>query len=337
MLYPLSSTLLRKMAPALLTESSRESSPELGIQRPTVYLLDTFSPEAIIHAEKLFTVIPKDSPKHAHWQENARYLLIRSSALSAADIASCPNLKAIGKQGTGIDKIDAKACEARNIRILNTPGVNAHAVAELVLALTMAVARDIPRVAVEQATGARVPKESCSGLILHRKTLGVIGMGNIGRTVAKMFHGAFESPIVAHDPFMPESAWRDIPHIRAKTVDDVLLSSDVVTIHVPLNEETRDLIAYRELSIMKPTAILINASRGGIVNEPDLERALADGLLWGAGLDCHEQEPPSKDRYGALWEQRVVSTPHIGAATAQTQRETAMAAVDALYKYATAS
>lgn len=323
------------MAPALLVDSPRDGSPESDHRRPTVYLLDTFSEDAITHARKLFDVITTDSPKHKEWREKAEFLLVRSSSLSAADIASCPNLRAVGKQGSGVDKIDAKACAARGIPILNTPGVNAHAVAELVLALTMSVARDIPRINAKQTAGLRVPKETCSGLVLHGKALGVIGMGHIGRTVAKMFRGAFDSPLIAYDPFMPADAWSDVPHIRATTVEEVLRSTDIVTIHVPLTDQTRDLITYTELSMMKPTAILINAARGGIVNEDDLDRALAKGLIWGAGLDCHEQEPPSKEKYGRLWERRVVSTPHIGAATAQTQRETAIAAINSLHGFAT--
>lgn len=325
------------MAPALLIGSPREGTPESLDDRPTVYLLDYFIPDAELHARRLFNVVTKDSPKHDGWREKAEYLLVRSSALCAADIALCPNLRAIGKQGSGIDKIDEKACKARGIKIFNTPGVNAHAVAELVLALTMSVARDVPRIGVKQATGLRVPKETCSGLVLHKKALGVIGMGHIGRTVAKMFYGAFESPIVAYDPFMPQAAWSDMPHVRANTLEEILRASDIVTIHVPLTNGTRDLISINEMSIMKPESILINASRGGIVNEADLETALAKGLIWGAGLDCHEQEPPSKEKYGRLWQQRVVSTPHIGAATAQTQTETAIAAMDALYKFAASS
>jgi len=230
----------------------------------------------------------------------------------------------------GIDKIDAAACAERGIKIFNTPGVNARAVAELVLSLATSVARDVPSINTKQQSGLRVPKEACSGLMLYQKTLGVIGMGNIGKTAAKIFRGAFEAPLIAYDPFAPADAWSDLPHTRASTLEEVYEASDVITIHVPLTKDTRDMIAYRELSMMKRNAILINASRGGIVNEVDLERALAEGLIWGAGLDCHEQEPPTKEKYSSLWSQRVVSTPHIGAATAQTQLETAVAAIDFL-------
>lgn len=306
---------------------------EIESGKPTVYLLDSFHPVAVKHAQKLFNAILPGTPEHSQWRANARYLLIRSSYLTAEDVASCPKLEAIGKQGVGIDKIDAAACERRGIKIFNTPGANARAVAELVLSLATSIARDVPSINTRLQSGMRVPKEACSGVVLYRKILGVIGMGNIGKTVAKIFGGAFESPVIAYDPFMPAGAWSDLPHTRASSVEEVIRASDILTIHVPLTKDTRDMITYDQLSRMKPDAILINASRGGIVNESDLGRALSDGLIWGAGLDCHEHEPPTKDMYEALWMQRVVSTPHIGAATAQTQIETATAAIDALHRY----
>jgi phosphoglycerate dehydrogenase-like enzyme len=323
------------MAPARILEDPPSPPSELQHQqdKPTVYFLDILHPEATKHAQTKFNVVLPGTPEHANWRQEAEYLLIRSAYLTADDVASCPNLKAIGKQGVGIDKIDADACAQRGIKIFNTPGVNARAVAELVVALTASVARDIPAISVKQNSGLRVPKESCNGLMLYQKTLGVIGMGNIGKTAAKIFHGGHETPLVAYDPYAPADAWSDLPHTRASSIEEVLRVSDVVTIHVPLTNDTRDLIAYKEITLMKRNAILINASRGGIINEADLERALAEGLIWGAGLDCHKQEPPTQEKYSALWSQRVVSTPHIGAATSQTQMETAMAAVDLLHNF----
>lgn len=220
------------------------------------------------------------------------------------------------------------------LTIPSTPGVNSQAVAELVLALSLSVAREIGSISHRQCSGQKVPKETCSGLLLNKKTLGLIGMGNIGKTAAKIFRGAFDAQIVAYDPFLPADAWEDVPHVRAATVKEVLKEADVLSVHVPLTAGTRDLIAYEEMKGMKRNAIVINTARGGIINEEDLARALSEGLIWGAGLDCHEQEPPTKERYEKLWSHpRVVSTPHVGAATAQTQMETAIAAVDRLYGF----
>ncbi|KAI9158631.1 D-3-phosphoglycerate dehydrogenase [Paramyrothecium foliicola] len=323
------------MAPGRLddNEDFPVESTAVDSRKPTVYLLDTFHPEAVKYAQKRFNAILPGDPGHSNWRQEAEYLLIRSSYLTADDVAQSPKLKAIGKQGVGIDKIDSKACEERGIKIFNTPGVNARAVAETVLALTMGVAREVPRIITQQSHGSAVPKETCSGLVIYRKTLGLLGMGHIGEAVARIFRGAFEANIVAYDPYMAADAWSDIPHTRAQTVEEVLRASDVLSIHVPLTPTTRNLISYKEMSIMKPNAILINAARGGIVNEEDLERSLREGLIWGAGLDCHEQEPPSFEKYNALWEQRVLSTPHIGAACSEVQQATATAAAQRLYEY----
>ncbi|KIW11222.1 hypothetical protein PV08_10522 [Exophiala spinifera] len=318
------------MAPAAVTPPLSPSSEV----KPTVYFLDSFDSTATARAESFFRCIHPSDPGHASWRDNAKYLLVRGSYVTADDIAQAPLLRAIGKQGVGIDKIDVAACTAKGIKVFNTPGVNARAVAELVVALTTGLARQIRPVSLKLHEGQVVRKEQCSGLILHKSTIGIIGMGNIGKTVAKIFKGGYESDIVAYDPYMPEGAWEDLPHKRVRNLEDLLAISDVVTIHVPLTSETKDLIGLEQMRTMKPNALLINTARGGIVNEKDLVQALNAGYIWGAGLDCHEQEPPTRERYEELWQHpNVISLPHVGAATAQTQRETALAAVERLWAY----
>lgn len=342
------------MAPISVASIGDSASSESS-HKATVYLLDSFHPTATKHAQTIFDAVLPDEPRHSQWREKAEYLLIKSSYLSAKDVASCPNLKAIGKQGVGrhtlrpqipkradrfqgIDRIDVDACKERGIKIFNTPGVNAQAVAETVLTLTMSVAREVGHITALQTEGQAVAKEACSGLIISGKTIGIVGMGNIGQRVANIFRRGLNCNIVAYDPLLPPSAWSEIPHKRVYNLEELLQQSDIVTLHIPLLPQTRNMISYPQMSTMKRNAILINTARGGIVNEADLEKALKAGLIWGAGLDCHEQEPPTKERYGRLWSTgRVVSTPHVGAATAQTQMETAMAAIDKLYQYVRAS
>ncbi|KDE85364.1 phosphoglycerate dehydrogenase [Aspergillus oryzae 100-8] len=314
------------MAPGI-TEPSSSAGPSTAESKPTVYVLDTFPPKAIEYAKTLFNIIQPQDEEFKNWRQNARALLIRGSYVTADDIASCPNLIAIGKHGVGIDKINQDACAQRGIKILNTPGANARDVAELVVALALSVARGIRSITTRQMLKP-VPKETCNGLTLYQKTIGIIGMGNIGRTVAEIFRGGFDANIVAYDAYMPEDVWSHIPHTRAKSVDEVLVQADVLSVH------TRDMISYEQIRAMKPDAILINAARGGIINEADLTKALSEGYLWGAGLDCHEQEPPSHEKYEALWKNlNVISTPHIGAATSRAQLASATAAVDNLYQY----
>ncbi|KAL3464483.1 hypothetical protein BJX64DRAFT_275699 [Aspergillus heterothallicus] len=299
----------------------------------TVYLVDTLHPDAVEHAKTLFNVVAPGDKDLNNWREKASAIVIRGSYVTAEDIARAPNLIAIGKHGVGIDKIDQSACAKRGIKILNTPGANSRDVAELVVALTMTVARSIRSITTRQLTGP-VPKETCTGLTLQHKTVGVIGMGNIGRTVAEIFHGGFNAKLIAFDAYLPADAWSHLPHTRATSVQEVIEQADVLTLHIPLTNETRDMLSYKEMKQMKPDAILINAARGGIVNEDDLVRVLSEGHLWGAGLDCHEQEPPTAEKYGKLWENlNVVSTPHIGAATNTAQRASSMAAVNNLYQY----
>ncbi|KAJ3580384.1 hypothetical protein NPX13_g176 [Xylaria arbuscula] len=320
------------MAPGALLP---EDTLPVTFDKPTIYVMDKFHPKVEEYLKEHSNPIFPGDPKHGQWHQKAQYILVRSAHLTVDDVESCPRLLAVGKQGVGTDKIDAAACKKRGIRIFNTPGVNARAVAELVLTLTMATARGVGRIVSRQSEGVLVPKETCKGLILHKRKLGLIGMGNIGKMAAQIFRGAFEATVIAYDPYLPADAWSDLPHERAGIIEDVLRTADVISVHVPLTESTRNLISYEQMKMMKPDAIIINTARGGIVNEADLEVAVREGLIWGAGLDCHEQEPPSKEKYGGLWDLGVVSTPHIGAATDQTQMETGMAAAQKLLAFAT--
>jgi phosphoglycerate dehydrogenase-like enzyme len=305
-----------------------------SVDKPKLYLLEQFPPAAIKHAESLFDVIPPTTPRVHKWRQEADAILVRELVISREDIEDAPKLRAIGKQGTGIDIIDQDACAERNIPILNTPGVNAQSVAELVLTLTMAVAREVRSIAVRQASGEEVRKEHCCGTTMFGKPIGVVGMGAIGTAVARIFQGAFQSTVYACDPFAPTDAWSDIRHVRVTSVEDMLSHVEMLTIHVPLNASTRGMISLKQMKKMRKSAVLINVARGGIVNELDLANALRNGLLFGAGLDCHEEEPPTLKRYSDLWETgRVISTPHIGATTADTQVETATAAINRVHKY----
>lgn len=203
------------------------------------------------------------------------------------------------------------------------------------MALTLNVARDISGLWYRQlAHGEVIRKEACNGLLLTGKTIGVIGMGHIGRQIARMFKGAFGTRTIAYDPFAPEGAWADFDHERVHDLDDLLFNADVVSVHVPLTPETSSMIGYSQMQKMKWTAILINASWGGIVDEADLQRALDEKLIWGCGFDCHVQEPPTLEKYGELWSYKhYVGTPHVAAATDETQIATTNAAIDFVYQH----
>lgn len=320
------------MAPYL-----REETPSTPEKRQKLYILSEFHPEAVKYAQSRFECILHTDPEAEHWHSNATAILIRDYYITEDDLQAAPQLRVIGKQGVGLDKVDVEACKRQGVKICNTPGVNAGAVAEMALCLAFSVARQVPQLVLRQRIqGESIRKETIAGLLLSRKTIGVIGMGNIGQAVAQMFAGGLQATIVAFDPYWPEESegWARIPHKRVHKLGDLLKISDVVTLHVPLTPTTKDMISYEQLQTMKSTAILLNTARGGIVNEEHLARALEEGLIWGAGFDCHVQEPPTLEKYERLWNSpRFVGTPHVAAAVDETQIATINAATDGVWEF----
>lgn len=322
------------MAPSLVEAGN--SSP--ATTKPRLYILCRFHPNAVKHAQSLFDCVLYGDPEGQNWRSRATAILTKDYYITDEDLAAAPQLRVIGKQGAGLDKIDLAACERRGVAIRHTPGVNASAVAELAVGLAFTVSRMVPNLVVRQKVhGETIRKETVSGTLLSKKIVGVIGMGHIGRAAARMFHGGLQATIVGYDPYIPRppgGTWDEIPHTRADSLEELLRISDVVTIHCPLNDETRNMISAPELKQMKKTAILINTARGGIVNEDDLAEALEGGWIWGAGIDSFVQEPPTFAQYERLWNNpRFVGTPHIGAATDETQTATGCAAVDGVYQF----
>lgn len=305
--------------------------------RPRLYILSEFHPESVKHAQSLFDCVLPDSPEVADWRKHAVAILVKDYYITAADLDAAPQLQAIGKQGVGLEKIDVQACKERSVKIFNTPGVNATAVAEMALCLAMSVARDVPQIVIRQRIhGETIRKETVSGSLVMGKTLGVIGMGNIGVEVARMFQGGLRTPVVTFDPYYPAKStqWDGIAHRRVQTLEELLLKADIVSVHVPLTPATKGLISYEQMKLMKRSAILLNTARGGIVDEDDLTRALEERLIAGAGFDCHAEEPPPKARYERLWAcPGFVGTPHIAAATDATQIATTDGATDQLYDF----
>jgi phosphoglycerate dehydrogenase-like enzyme len=315
------------------------SSPNVSVSvnLPKLYILSDFHPAAVKHAQTLFDCVLHTDPEAQNWRSNAYAILVKDYYIEEKDLIAAPQLRVIGKQGVGLDKIDVQACEKHNVKICNTPGVNAGAVAEMALCLAFSVARSVPQLVLRQRVhGESIRKETISGLLLSKKTLGVIGMGNIGQAVARMFSGGLQARIVAYDPYWPEQsdAWTSIPHKRVHALEELLKMSDIVTLHVPLTAATKDMISYKQLSQMKQTAILLNTARGGIVNEEDLAQALEEGLIWGAGFDCHAVEPPPLAKYERLWScPNFVGTPHVAAAVDETQIATINAATDGVWNF----
>jgi D-3-phosphoglycerate dehydrogenase len=230
--------------------------------------------------------------------------VIDARALAAAD-----SLQVIARYGAGVDRVDLNAARSKGVIVTNTPGANAVSVAELAIALMLAVARDLPR--ANSATKAgEWPR--LRGLALAGKTVGLIGLGAIGKAVAVRLR-AFDCRILAYDPY-PDEAFAATTDITFLPLDDLLPQADVVSLHVPALPETRRMVNGDFLARMKPGSILINTARGELVDEDALLASLRDGHLRGAGLDAFSQEPPGADN-PLLALPQVVATPHTGAHT----------------------
>jgi D-3-phosphoglycerate dehydrogenase len=288
-----------------------------------IFILDAFHQAGIDLARRHADVVCWPDPAIERWPEEADGVMVRMRPISAEQIARSARVKVICKQGVGYDTIDLEAARARGIPVLTTPGVNSEAVAEMAFALALTVARRTARFDRMLRAGEEIVRPKHLGIQLLGKTVGVVGMGNIGTSVARKWLGAFNATLVAFDPHAPRDRWSDLPHRRVATLDELLDISDVVTLHLPLTEESRGLIGARELARMKSDAILINVSRGGIVDEAALARALSAGHLFGAGLDVFEVEPPPPG-HPLLAFENVVATPHASGGTHETQARSSL-------------
>lgn len=238
-------------------------------------------------------------------------------------LSQCKKLKVVSRYGAGVDRVDLAAAKLNNIVVTNTPGVNADAVAELAFGLVLNLARKI--LLLNQKTRAGEWVRS-TGIELKGKTIGILGLGAIGRNLARYAQG-FSMNVIAYDPYINEAYAKD-NHITVATFEQVIENADVISLHLPLTEETKHLINWDTISRMKPGALLINTSRGGIIDEDAAYEALSDGRLGGLGLDAFEVEPPTGSPLFTL--DNVVVTPHTGAHTKEATENMADLAVENL-------
>lgn len=248
-------------------------------------------------------------------------LIVRSATMADEELLEhADSLEVIGRAGVGLDNIDLEAATRRGIAILNAPGGNSVSTAEHAFALLLSAARGIAEAAASMRQG-RWDRKSISGAQLAGKTLGVVGAGRIGTEVIRRAQ-AFGLRVVVTDPYLTERRAADL-RVEVLSLDELLEAADFVTLHVPLGDSTRGLIGAAELARMRPTAILINAARGGIVDETALVAALREGSLRGAALDVYEEEPLPSD-HPLRDTPNLVMTPHLGASTPEAQREVAI-------------
>ena len=249
-------------------------------------------------------------------------LVVRSATKVTREVlAAAPHLKVVGRAGIGVDNIDVPAATERGVVVMNTPLGNATTTAELAIALLFSLARHVPRADRKVHEGVW-KKKGLMGTEITGKTLGVIGFGRIGRLVAERAKG-LGMRVVAYDPFLDKDSGSPVAGTELVTKDELLSRVDFLTLHVPLTDSTRDMISWEELQQIKPGARLINAARGGVVNEEAVLDALQQGRLAGAAFDVFTEEPPPAD-HPLLQRDDVVVTPHLGASSTEAQQRVAL-------------
>lgn len=247
-------------------------------------------------------------------------LLVRSrTQVTAAVIEAGTRLKLVGRAGIGVDNIDIPAASRRGIIVENAPSGNSVTTAEHALCLLMSLARNIPQATASLKAG-KWEKSKLSGHELFEKTLGVVGLGNIGRIVADRARG-LGMKIVGYDPYIGREAAARLG-IELATLDDLFARADFITVHTPLTDETRGLLGADAFAKVKPGVLVVNAARGGIVDEDALLAALESGKVGGAALDVFSSEPPPEG-HPLIAHPAVICTPHLGASTGEAQDKVA--------------
>lgn len=237
-------------------------------------------------------------------------LLSTAYKMTKEVIERAANLKVISRTGVGVDNVDVKAATEKGILVLNTPEANSISVAEHTLALIVAISKQLVMYDSELRAGNFAIRRTNRSVDIDGKTLGLIGCGRIGRFTAEKCKAAFNMNVIGYDPYIKE-----LPGITLyENIEDVFAKADYISLHLPLTDETRNMVGESLLSKMKPTAFLINTSRGGIVDEAALARMLKEERIAGAALDVLESEPPKADN-PLLPLKNVILTPHSAALT----------------------
>ena len=272
--------------------------------------------EPFIRAGHEFTpyyTLAADESEQLERVKNADVIIMANHPLTAEVIEKCEKLKYISVAFVGIDHIGKDACLAKGISISNAAGYCDDAVAELSIGLALDCLRNIS--AVDDVIRRGGTKDGLVGHELRGRTVGVIGTGRIGQAAARLFK-AFGCQLLGYSRTVRSEA--EAEGIRYVSLDELLAQSDIVTVHTPLTDKTKNLLSKEKIALMKETAILINTSRGPVVDNAALAEALNEGRLAGAGIDVFDGEPPLAEDYPLLHAKNAVCTPHVGFATIES-------------------
>jgi D-3-phosphoglycerate dehydrogenase len=255
-----------------------------------------------------YTLMGQNFDQQAFEQALPEYdaLIIGVNPLPEAALARCDKLQIICKHGAGLDNIPLELCRKMGIVVTNAPGTNSNAVADHAFALMLAACRGVLEGAQRVKNGVWKP---VTGRDVYKKTLGLIGFGAIAKNVARRANG-FSMQVLAYDPFIKEPP-QDLSFVRMTSLEEILRNADIVSVHVPLTDETRDLIAAEQLAMMKEGAYIVNTARGGIVNEQDIADAVRSGHIAAAAFDVATTEPIAADN-PLLGVENIIVTPHMG-------------------------
>src|SRR6266446_7026772 len=284
----------------------------------------------MLKAQPGWDVIVSNPKEYLQHLAGADALLVRSAVKVNADVlAKAPRLKVIGRAGVGVDNVDLDAATAAGVLVMNTPGGNAVSVAEHTLAVMLAMARYIPQATASTKSG-KWEKKKFLGNELRGKTLGVVGLGSIGREVVRRAR-AFEMRILAHDPYVTSQIARDL-NVELVTLPQLYAHSDYITLHVSLTPETEGLLSGAAFAQMKTGVRVVNCARGELVDDAALREAIESGKVAGAALDVFTTEPPPAG-YPLFALDPVIATPHIGGATEEAQEIVGVRIAEQIVEY----
>jgi len=287
---------------------------------PVVLVAEELSPAAIAQLESGFEVRYVDGSDRAALLPalaGVDAVIVRSATrIDAEALAQAPNLRVVARAGVGLDNVDVEAATRAGVMVVNAPSSNTVSAAEHAVGLLLAVARNVPQ-AMASLRAGEWQRSRFTGAELYGKVAGILGLGRIGELVAQRL-AAFCTQVIAYDPYVPTARAAQLG-VRLVGLEELLAEADFISVHLPKTAETSGLIGERELRLVKPGVLIVNAARGGIVDENALALALKDGRVGGAGIDVFATEPPADSPLLAF--PNVVATPHLGASTHEAQEK----------------
>ena len=297
-----------------------------------VLVCDNVSPKGVAHLEtqSALEVTVVNGVLTDDLLADAEAIIVRSATNVTPEVmGKTPNLRVVGRAGVGVDNVDVEAATERGIVVMNTPSGNTISTAELTFSMLMALARKIPQAHMSMKNG-EWDRKAFAGTELSGKTIGILGMGRIGSQVARRAI-AFGMRVLAFDPYLSMSKARAL-QVELLELDEIYERSDFITVHMPLSDETRDMLGADAFSKMKDGVCVVNCARGGIINEADLVVAVKSGKVAGAALDVYDAEPLPEDAELRKLPQ-VVMTPHLGASTKEAQESVGLEVAEAVTDY----